>query len=318
MPRLACKAISSATRVTGHFVAGLSHDEALCLEGIGAVAQVLPKLVDIVLCNFFGEDRMPDADLYVGAVLVQHLMNETYGAEAGVYLAQEMEELGIGAFEIYGNHRESGALDHLHHIVCPGLVFYDLLLAYSGAPGLFLIGSNFSGREESHGAAFLHVLKGHAYAFYALGTATFGEIVHRHESVPEAGNKRQGVCGKNAVVGPFTANDGAEDEAVYAAEMMVGNGDESSLFGDIGKLFGDDFVGGAHFFEDHLCILRAGIIRYFCLYGVDFVQFQKAMNAARYEAAETPFEIEGFLQVGFRYYVRLFFHKKWQTSKPQI
>ena len=92
--------------------------------------------------------------------------------------------------------------------------------------------------------------------------------------------------------------------------MMVGNGDESALFGNSCKLLGNQFVGGANLLKNLFGIVGTFIIRNLRLYGIDLIQIQQAVNAARYEAAETPFEFQGFLQVGFRYYLRLFFHIK--------
>ena len=281
---------------------------AFRLEGVCAVAQVFSKLGHAVLAHLLGTDGLPDADLHVGALLVEHLMDKAHGAQAGMNPAQEMEELGVRAFEIYGNHRETGVLYHFDDVVRPGLVFHDLFLADGRALRPFLVGAHLSGREESEGAAVVDVLEGHPYALDALGAAALGEVVHGHEAAPEAGDEGEDEGRENPVVRTLGADYGTEDQAVDAAEVMVGNGDESSFFGDAGELFGENFVGGADFLEHGLRELGAVIHHEFLMHRIDLVQFEEAVYAAGYKAPDGSFEAQGVLQFGFRYYVFLLLH----------
>ena len=90
--------------------------------------------------------------------------------------------------------------------------------------------------------------------------------------------------------------------------MMIGYGDEASLFGDAGKLFGENLVGDANLFKHSFGKLRTIMLHEFLVHCIDFMYFEEAVNTAGYKAPECSFEPQSVLQVGFRNYVLLFFH----------
>ena len=94
-------------------------------------------------------DRLadPHADHLPG--LVEHLVDEARGAQAGMDLPQDMERFRIPAFEEDGNDRESGFLDQLDDVLRPGNVLHDLLLRNGGLVLPLLPGAHFTGREQA-------------------------------------------------------------------------------------------------------------------------------------------------------------------------
>ena len=285
--------------------------QAFGFEGVGAVAQILPEFGNVVPAYLFGGDGLAYAHLDVGSLLVQELVDEPDGAEAGMYLSEEMEELGVRSFEIDGNDGESGVLDELDYVLGPGLVFYDLAVTIGRALVFLLIGCDFACGEEAEGAAVVNVLESHTYPLDALGPAAFAEVVDGHEAASQAGDQCEKEGGEDAVIGPDATYYRAEYEPVYASEMVVGNGDESAFEGDPLELLFGDLVCDSDFLENLLGEGGAVVGHILFVDLVYLVYFQEMEYASGDKTPKGSFESKGVLQVGFRYYVLLFFHKVW-------
>ena len=155
----------------------------------------------------------------------------------------------------------------------------------------------------------MYVLQGHAYAVDALRRSSIAaEIVDGHETALQTWNQCEKECGEYAVILALSTYYGAQDQTVDAAEVMVGNSDESTFFRDALELFGEYLVGHAHFFEYGFGEFGTVVRHQFLVDGVYFVDFEETKNASGYKTSEAPLELEGVLQVGFRYNVLLFFH----------
>ena len=236
-------------------------------------------------------------------------MYEAHGAEPRVNLAEEMEKLRIGALKVDGDYRESRILDQFYDILRPGLVFDDFLVRNGGTFALLLVSGDFSRREESQRSSVVYVLQGHANAVDTLRRGSIAaEIVHGHETALQTWDQSEKECGEYAVILALSAYYGAQDQTVDAAEVMVGNSDESTFFRDAPELFGKNLVCDADFFENGFGEVGTVIRHQFLVDGVYFVDFEETKNASGYKTSEAPLEFEGVLQVGFRYYVLLFFH----------
>ena len=236
-------------------------------------------------------------------------MDQAHGAEPRVNLAEEMEKLRIGALKVDGDYRESRILDELDNVLRPGLVFDDFLVRNGGTFALLLVCRDFSCREESQRSSVVYVLQSHAYAMDALRRCSIAaEIVDGHETALQTWNQCEKEGCEDAVILALSAYYGAQDQTVDTAKVMVGNSDESAFFRNAPELFGKNLVCDADLFENGFGEVGTVVRHQFLVDGVYFVDFEETKNASGYKTSEAPFKFEGVLQVGFRYYVLLFFH----------
>ena len=223
-----------------------------------------------------------------------------------------MEEPGIGAVEVDGNHRNGRTLDEFADVLRPGLVFHHRFGADSRAFFLLLVGAHFSGGEEAQPAAGSQVVDGHADARDILPLGRCADIVYRQEAFSQIGDKGQQVVGEEFIVCPDLAQNGAEQQAVHAAEVVVGHGDERALCRDIGQFFGGDIIGDAHIFQGAGGKVRAIIIRVAEAHFIGLVQRQQAVSQLANQAAKSALQAKQALKVirtqdDFQFFLR-FFH----------
>ena len=209
----------------------------------------------------------------MGPGLVEELVGKTDGPKAAMNPAQTVPGEGIDPVEIDRNDRESAAEDEFHHVLRPGLVFNDT--AFAGSDALFLPGRHFSGREQAQGLSVGDVLEGGPDAADALRPAR-GEVVHRNESRPEVPHIGKQEGRQDLQVRTPAPDDGAQNQAVRPAEMMVRNRNEATFGRNVIQLGGGNIVGDTECLQNAFSIRRTLFVRIGSMGLVRLVQVQQA------------------------------------------
>ena len=209
--------------------------------------------------------------------------------------AQDMEGLGVPALEIDGHDREPGLLDELDDVFRPRDVFHDLSLPEGGPVLPLLPGSHLAGREQAQGMLVRDMAQRRPDAGNAPGAAA-GEIVHRDETVLEARDHRQEEGRQDLVVRTAGAHHGAQDHAVQAAVMVVGDRDESAFLGNALQLLGRNLVPDAHFLQHMVREFGAEGFVELVVDAVHLLEFQQLVGCRGDAATQPALDSQEFLQ----------------------
>ena len=232
--------------------------------------------------------------------------------------AEDMERLGIPAFEIDGNDRETGFLDQLDDILRPWNVLHDLSLAQRDLVLPLLPGTYLASREQAQGMLVRDMPQRGSDAGNAPRPAC-GEVVDRNEAVPEIRNKRKKEGRQDLVVRPAGADHGIQDHPVDGTVMVVGYSNEASFLGNALQLLRRDFIADADIFDDMVREFGAIGIVEFVVNAVHLLQFQQTVSQPGHHTPRKTLDTQDFLQFidfqdgrfGLRFgFSRWFFHRK--------
>ena len=120
--------------------------------------------------------------------------------------------------------------------------------------------------------------------------------LHGDETVLEARDHRQEEGREDLVVRAAGADHGAEDHAVQAAEMVVGNRNETTFLRNALQVCRWNLIPDAHFLKHMGRKFGTERVVELVMDAVDFLEFQQAINGRSNPTSQPPLDSQEVLQ----------------------